>query len=367
MLTVRETGVGVVDSERHLSIRREKFCVSEKNFMSEGKRIGIVGSTGAVGRELMALLKSRRFPVAELRLLASARSVGREFTFRGESIRVREASPEEFSGLDFLFLSAGAERSRAMAPAAVDAGAVVIDNSSAFRMDEGVPLVVPEVNPHALANHRGLIANPNCSTAITLMGVAPLHRRFGLKRMICSTYQAVSGAGATGITELEEGVRAWSEGKEAKPSTFPHPIAFNLIPQVDKFMDSGYTKEELKMRDESRKILSMPLLPVSCTCVRVPVFRAHAISVFAEFEQSVSVPEAREAIASFEGAELLDDPEALLYPMPLNFSEKVACGVGRIRKDDALENGLAFWIVGDQLWKGAALNALQIAEKLVRR
>ncbi|MBC2602400.1 aspartate-semialdehyde dehydrogenase [Puniceicoccus vermicola] len=334
--------------------------------MSEGKRIGIVGATGAVGRELMELLEARDFPVAELRLLASARSVGKELTFRGESIAIKEARPEEFAGLDYLFLSAGGDRSLAMAPAAVEAGAVVIDNSSAFRMDDEVPLVVPEVNPEALLNHKGIIANPNCSTAITLMGVAPLHQRFGLKRMICSTYQAVSGAGATGITELEDGVRAWSEGKDANPSTFPHPIAFNLIPHVDKFLESGYTKEEVKMRNESRKILSLPSLPVSCTCVRVPVFRAHAISIFAEFEKPVDVAEARAAVAAFDGAELVDDPTNLEYPMPLGYSSKVACGVGRIRRDEALENGLAFWVVGDQLWKGAALNALQIAEHLVR-
>lgn len=365
MLTVIEIGVGVVDRARHLSIRREKSFVLGIEVMSEGKRIGIVGATGAVGRELMELLEAREFPVSELRLLASPRSVGKELPFRGQSIAIREARPEEFSGLDFLFLSAGADRSRTMAPAAVEAGAVVIDNSSAFRMDENVPLVVPEVNPEALQNHKGIIANPNCSTAITLMGVAPLHQRFGLKRMICSTYQAVSGAGATGITELEEGVRAWSEGRAVEPSTFPHPIAFNLIPQVDQFLESGYTKEEMKMRNESRKILGLPSLPVSCTCIRVPVFRAHAISVFAEFEKPVDVASAREAVQGFDGAELVDDPAAQRYPMPMDYSGKAACGVGRFRKDEALENGLAFWVVGDQLWKGAALNALQIAEKLL--
>ena len=315
----------------------------------------------------MRLLDERDFPVAELRLLASARSVGRALSFRGESIEVAEARPEAFAGLDFLFLSAGADRSRAMAPRAVEAGAVVIDNSSAFRMDADVPLVVPEVNPEALESHRGLIANPNCSTAITLMGVAPLHRRFGLERMICSTYQAVSGAGASGITELEEGVRAWSGGRSAEPSTFPHPIAFNLIPHVDKFQDNGYTKEELKMRDESRKILSLPGLPISCTCVRVPVFRAHSISVVAQFRDPVDVAAAGEAVRGFAGAELVDDPAASLYPMPLDYSGRVPCGVGRIRRDEALGNALSFWVVGDQLWKGAALNALQIAEHLSGR
>lgn len=333
--------------------------------MSEGKRIGIVGATGAVGRELIRLLEERHFPVAELRLLASARSVGKSLSFQGESIGIREARPEEFSDLDILFLSAGGDRSKVMAPAAARAGAVVIDNSSAFRMDPEVPLVVPEINPEALRRHKGIIANPNCSTAITLMGAAPLHRAFGLERMICSTYQAVSGAGASGITELEDGVRRWADGREAaEPSTFPHPIAFNLIPHVDKFQESGYTREEVKMRDESRKILGLPSLPISCTCVRVPVFRAHAISVFAEFGKPVDVAAARRAIEEFDGAELVDDPENLRYPMPMDYSGKTACGVGRIRRDEALGNGLAFWVVGDQLWKGAALNAVQIAEKL---
>lgn len=332
--------------------------------MDTGTKIGIVGATGAVGRELVFLLEDRGFPVSELRLLASARSVGKELFFRGESIPLREARPEEFAGLDVVLFSAGAERSKQLAPAAVEAGAVVVDNSSAFRMDADVPLVVPEINPEAAGGHRGIIANPNCSTAITLMGAAPLHRRFGLKRLICSTYQAVSGAGASGITELEEGVRCWAEHAEPAPATFPHPIAFNLIPHVDAFQESGYTKEEVKMRDESRKILGLPELPVSCTCVRVPVFRAHAVSVFAEFEAPVDVGEAQAAIAGFDGTELVDDPVNLRYPMPLDYSGRVACGVGRIRRDEALENGLAFWVVGDQLWKGAALNAIQIAELL---
>lgn len=332
--------------------------------MSREMRVGVVGATGAVGRELLFLLEEREFPVSELRLLASPRSVGKELLFRGESIALREARAEEFAGLDIVLFSAGAERSKLLAPAAVEAGAVVVDNSSAFRMDADVPLVVPEVNPDAVRAHRGIIANPNCSTAITLMGAAPLHRRFGLRRMICSTYQAVSGAGASGITELEDGVRCWAENRAPQPSTFPHPIAFNLIPHVDKFQESGYTREEVKMRDESRKILGLPDLPVSCTCVRVPVFRAHAISVFADFERPVDVAAAREAVDAFDGAELVDDPVNLSYPMPLDYSGRAACGVGRIRRDEALPNGLAFWVVGDQLWKGAALNAVQIAELL---
>lgn len=335
--------------------------------MKDGYTIGIVGATGAVGRELMYLMEKRNFPVSELRPLASAKSAGKTLPFQEELCTVKEARPENLAGLDFVFFSAGASRSQELAPAAVDAGAVVIDNSSAFRMDEGVPLVVPEVNPDAAFSHKGIIANPNCSTAITLMGVAPLHLRYGLRRMICSTYQAVSGAGASGITELEAGVQARQSGRDAQPETFPHPIAFNLIPHVDRFFDNGYTKEELKLRDESRKILRNADLKISCTCVRVPVFRAHSISVFAEFEQDIDVEEARILIDRFPGVECLDKPSENLYPMPLQYSGRENCGVGRIRKDEALDNGLALWVVGDQLWKGAALNALQIAELLITK
>lgn len=331
-------------------------------------RIGIVGATGAVGQELIRLLIERQFPLAELVPLASRRSVGRVLRHQDRSWTVAEATPTAFRGLNAAIFSAGASVSKELAPAAVEAGCTVIDNSSAFRMDAGVPLVVPEVNAEAALGHRGLIANPNCSTAVTLMGLTPLHHAFGLKRLIACTYQAVSGVGDAGIPELRAQSEAiLSGGDNPKPEAFPHPIAFNLLPQVDVFLEDGYTKEELKMANETRKILDLPNLPVSTTCVRVPVFRAHSIAVHAEFEREVNLSEAREAIRAFAGVELVDDPKQNAYPMPRNFSEKEACGVGRLRKDSALANGLAFWVVGDQLWKGAALNAIQIAELLITR
>lgn len=335
--------------------------------MKRNLNIGIVGATGAVGQELIHLIESRGFPVGELRLLASSRSVGKTLPFRKEPLEVREAAPQAFEGLDLVFFSAGASLSLDLAPAAVKAGCVVVDNSSAFRGEDEVPLVVPEVNPEAAARHRGLLANPNCSTAIGLMGLAPLHRAFGLKRFFCSTYQAVSGSGAKAVTELEQQSKAWASGEAYTKEVYPHPIAFNLIPQVDRFLEDGYTKEEQKMLWESRKILGLNELRVSCTCVRVPVFRAHSLSVFAEFEQEPDLDRARAAIRSFPGLELRDDPAAGDYPMPIDYSGKEKCGVGRLRRDQALERGLAFWVVGDQLWKGAALNALQIAELLVDR
>ncbi len=333
-------------------------------------RIGIVGATGAVGQEIIRLLEKREFPVAEARLLASARSAGREIQACGNLETVRETSAEAFNGLDMAIFSSGSQSSQEFAEVARRQGCVVIDNSSAFRMDADVPLVVPEINGDALETHRGLIANPNCSTAVALMGLYPLHKRFGLKRFIASTYQAVSGAGAAGVAELNDQTKTVlaEEPHEPNPdSIFPHPIAYNLIPHIDDFREDGYTKEELKMSNESRKILGQPQLKVSCTCVRVPVYRAHSISINAEFEAPVNVPDAKEALEDFSGVELWDLPNALRYPMPINYTEKEVCGVGRIRVDHALTHGLAIWVVGDQLWKGAALNAIQIAEHLVKR
>ncbi|PXA05175.1 aspartate-semialdehyde dehydrogenase [Coraliomargarita sinensis] len=327
-------------------------------------KIGILGATGAVGQELIRLLHERNFPISELRLLASARSAGKTQTYQDKSWTIQEATPDSFDGLDACIFSAGASQSKAFAEEAAKRGCIVIDNSSAFRMDEGVPLVVPEINPDAAFEHKGIIANPNCSTIITLMGLYPLHQAFGLKSVIASTYQAVSGSGTGGIVELEQQTRAWAEGGEMKKEVYPHQIAFNLLPHVDVFFDDGYTKEEMKMLNEGRKIMSLPELKVTCTCVRVPVFRAHCISVSAEFERPVSIEAAREAVAGFEGSELVDDPANAKYPMPLDYSEVVNCGVGRIRKDQVFENGLALWVTGDQVWKGAALNAIQIAELL---
>jgi aspartate-semialdehyde dehydrogenase len=328
--------------------------------------VGIVGASGAVGKELLRLLEERNFPVSALRLFASARSAGKTVDFKGQKLVIEEAKPGVFTNVDVAFFAAGGKVTRALAPDAVKAGCLVIDKSSALRMDPDVPLVIPEINPEALRKHKGIIANPNCSTAVALMGLWPLHKRFGLKRYIASSYQSVSGAGAEGVKELEAQVVAHTKGAPLQKKVFPYQIAFNVIPQVDTFGPDGYTGEESKIMLESRKIMGLPDLPVSATCVRVPVMRAHSVSINAEFERPVSVAEAREAIAAFPGAQLVDDPEKGDYPTPLDFSKVVKCGVGRIRIDTALHNGLAFWVSGDNLWKGAALNAVQVAELMVR-
>lgn len=331
-----------------------------------GYKVGIVGATGAVGQEFIKLLGDREFPLSELKLFASARSAGKQVEALGQTITIEEATETCFEGLDFVLFSANGDLSKKLCPAAAKAGAVAIDNSSAFRMDPEVPLVVPEINGEAARSHKGIIANPNCSTAISLMGAYPLHKKFGLKRMFASTYQAVSGSGAEGMKELEDQTKAWSAGETLEKNVYPHQIAFNALPHVDVFQDNGYTKEEMKLVNESRKIMALPELVASCTCVRVPVMRSHSISINAEFERPVSVEEARAAIAEAEGVDLVDDTANNVYPMPLDFAGTVNCGVGRIRQDLGFDNGLAFWVVGDQLWKGAALNAIQIAEYLIK-
>lgn len=328
--------------------------------------VGIVGATGAVGQELLQLLAQRNFPVGTLRLFASARSAGKVVEFAGKKVTIEEAKVGVFGDIDVAFFAAGGPVTRALAPDAVKAGCLVIDKSSALRMDPNVPLVIPEINPEALRKHQGIIANPNCSTAVTLMGLWPLHQAFGLKRYFCSTYQSVSGTGAEAVRELESQVQAHVKGTPITRKVYPYQIAFNAIPQVDTFGPNGYTGEETKMMLESRKIMGLPDLRVSATCVRVPVVRAHSISVQAEFERPVSVAAARAAIAAFSGAELVDEPAQTKYPTPLDFAQKVKCGVGRIRVDTALDNGLSFWVTGDNLWKGAALNALQNAELMIR-
>ena len=335
--------------------------------MRKDYKLGIVGATGAVGREMIRLLQQRSFPLGELRLIASARSAGKTLTVEGQTYPVTGIQEGVFSGLDILLMSAGASVSRTWAPQARDCGCLVIDNSSAFRLEPDVPLIVPEINPEALGAHRGLIANPNCTTAIVLMGLFPLHRAFGLKHFFAATYQAVSGSGAAAMTELEQQVRDWAADKPPVASVYPHPIAFNLLPHVDTFLEDGYTKEEHKLVNESRKILSYPQLKVSTTCVRVPVLRTHAVALHAAFERSVNLDQARSAIADFSGAELCDEPSANRYPMPLDYVQKGPCGVGRLRSDTVFTNGLALWVVGDQLWKGAALNAIQIAELAIRQ
>jgi aspartate-semialdehyde dehydrogenase len=328
--------------------------------------VGIVGATGAVGQELLKLVQERNFPVGTLRLFASARSAGKKMKFGATELVVEEAKPGVFADVDVAFFAAGGPVTRALAPDAVKAGCLVIDKSSAFRLAPDVPLVIPEINPQALRSHKGIIANPNCSTAVTLMALWPLHRKFGLKRYFASTYQSVSGTGADAVRELEEQVQAHAKGAALPRKVYPYQIAFNVIPQVDTFGPNGYTGEETKMMQESRKIMDLPQLKVSASCVRVPVVRAHSVSINAEFEKPVSVEQARAAIAEFAGAELVDDPSKQQYPTPLDFSRKVKCGVGRIRLDTALDNGLALWVSGDNLWKGAALNALQNAELMIR-
>ena len=332
--------------------------------MSTGFHVAIVGATGAVGAELIQLLEQREFPLRGLKLLASPKSAGKKLKFKGEEIAVETLSKDSFKSVDIALFSAGAGTSREYAAPAVNAGSVVIDNSSAFRMESDVPLVVPEINPADIQKHRGIIANPNCTTIIALMALFPLHKAFRVKRVIASSYQAVSGAGAKAIRELETQSKLFFSGEPVTPSVFPHPIAFNVLPQVDVFLENGYTKEEVKFVNESRKIMHHPTLRASITCVRVPVFRAHSIAIHAEFELPVSLERARDVLAKFQGLELVDDPSTKRYPMPLLVAGRNDCQVGRVRTDSALDNGLAFWVCGDQLLKGAALNAIQIAEML---
>ncbi|MBQ5585146.1 aspartate-semialdehyde dehydrogenase [Anaerovibrio slackiae] len=333
--------------------------------------VAILGATGAVGQEFLNLIEERNFPFAELKLLASKRSAGKKIQFMGKEYTVEEATDASFEGVD-IALFAGGAASKTFAPAAVKAGAVVIDNSSAFRMDPEVPLVVPEVNPEAIASHKGIIANPNCSTIIMVMALKPLYDVSKIKRIVVSTYQAVSGGGKEAMAELEEQVKAINEGREVVANILPgaslakhYQIAFNLIPQIDVFKENLYTKEEMKMIDETKKIMSDDSLRITATTVRVPVYRSHAESVNVEFEDEISVEKAREVLAAFPGVTLTDNPDEQVYPMPLETSGKDDVEVGRIRKDYSIDNGLNFWVCGDQIRKGAALNALQIAEYMI--
>jgi len=335
------------------------------DLIMSGKRIAILGATGAVGAEMLKILEEYNFPVSELRLLGSR--PGRSIKWKGKEYPVEVASPESFNGLDIVLSAVDGDTSRSLSPIAAKNGAVVIDNSSAFRMDENVPLVIPEINPEDIAFHKGIIANPNCSTIIALMALAPLHREFGIKRLIASTYQAVSGAGAAGLTELDEQVHSFVQGTSMKASVFPYQIAFNLIPKVDSFnTENFYTKEELKMQNESRKILHAPNLMVSCTCVRVPVFRSHSEALTIETESPVTPEAARKILSEAKGVRVVDEPLNDRYPMPIETSEQDMIFVGRIRKDLSNNgNGLVLWVCGDQVRKGAATNAVQIAEELI--
>ncbi len=340
--------------------------------MSNPKHVAIVGATGAVGAEMIRCLEERHFPISQLTLLASKRSAGKTLKFKGEDIVIKELTKDSFAGVDIALFSAGGGISKEFAPAAVAAGAVVVDNSSAFRMDPDVPLVVPEINAADVKLHKGIIANPNCTTAISLMALYPLHKAFGVKRIFASTYQAVSGTGAQAIEELASQGREWASQNRAwdaakldsQPAVYPYQIAFNVLPQVDSFLDTGYTKEEMKMENEGRKIMHHPDFRASVTCVRVPVFRAHSVAISAEFEKPITPELAREVLAKAPGLDLVDDPSKKVFPLPLDIAGKDNCAVGRIRQDCAMDNGLAFWVVGDQLLKGAALNAVQIAECL---
>ena len=326
--------------------------------------IALVGATGAVGAELLRVLERRAFPVEELLPLCSQRSAGTSISFRGEDIPAEELSATSFQGIDLAFFSAGGEISSRYAPIARAAGAVVIDNSSVFRMEPDVPLVIPEINGNDVRQHRGLIANPNCTTVVALMALYPLHRAFGVRRVFAASYQAVSGSGTRAMSELKSQVEASTEKRPLRAEIYPHPIAFNVLPHVDSFLPTGYTKEEMKMQNEGRRIMHLPEFRASVTCVRVPVYRAHSVAVSAEFERPVSVEEAHEVLAKAPGLELVDEPQNNRYPMPLFTAGKDNCEVGRVRRDCALENGLSFWVSGDQLLKGAALNAVQIAELL---
>jgi aspartate-semialdehyde dehydrogenase len=330
--------------------------------MKKSYKVGIVGATGAVGVEMLRVMERRNFPVDSIKLLASSRSAGKPLAFRHGEIAVEALRVNSFEGLDIVFFSAGAALSKEYAPLAVNAGAVVVDNSSAFRGHHDVPLVVPEINGADVAKHKGIIANPNCTTAVTLMALAPLHKAFNVRRVFASSYQAVSGAGARAIHELREQSRCVSANQTVEKEVFPHQIAFNVIPHIDRFEANGYTREEMKMQSEGRRILHAPGFRASVTCVRVPVYRAHSVAVSAEFERPVDPHTAREIIAAFPGVKVVDEPEHLRYPMPIDCAGKDDCYVGRIRLDCAFDNGLAFWVCGDQLLKGAALNAVQIAE-----
>jgi aspartate-semialdehyde dehydrogenase len=334
--------------------------------MASGLTIAVVGATGAAGQTTLRILEERKFPVRELRAFASERSVGKTVTFRGEPVAIQRIEPAAFKGVDIAFCSAGSAQSKEYAPMIVKAGATVIDKSNAFRMDPDVPLVVPEINAHAARRHRGILACPNCTTIVTVMPLKPLHDAGRLTRVIATSFQAVSGAGVNGIAELREQTLAWARGEAIVAKYFAHQIAFNLLPAIDRFGPDGYTGEEMKLVNETRKILEAPGLAVAPTTVRVPVFTSHSISVTAETELKITAGRARDLFARFPGLKLWDDPAQHRYPMPIAVEGQDDCYVGRIREDLSSPNGLSFWVVGDQLRKGAATNAVQIAELLLQ-
>ncbi len=334
--------------------------------MSNGYRIAVAGATGAVGTTMLRILEERGVPVAELRPLASERSRGKKVLFRGEEVPVQVMTEESFEGIGYALFSAGSARSREFAPAAVRSGAVVIDNSSAFRMRPEVPLVVPEVNPHALSSHEGIISNPNCSTIPLVLVLNPLNGRRRVRRVVVSTYQSVSGTGTSAIEELKAQSLAVLQGAPLASEVYPHQIAFNCLPQIESFVEGGYTTEELKLLNETRKIMEAPDILVSPTAIRVPVMVGHSASVNIEFDEPLSPDDARAILQDAPGVVVQDEPEAGIYPMAINAAGQDACFVGRIREDISCERGLNLWVVSDNLRKGAALNAVQILEELVR-
>lgn len=341
--------------------------------------VGVVGATGLVGREMVRMLEKQNFPVANLRLFASERSRGKTLKFKGKEIVVEELTPSSFkvsspgekpslqARLDIALFSAGGSISKEYAPLAAQEGVFVIDNSSAWRMDPEVPLVVPEINSHTLSKDKKIIANPNCSTIQMVVVLAPLHRKARIKRIVVSTYQAVSGAGQKAVVELEEQVSAIASGKKVKPMVFPHQIAYNCIPQIDVFLENGYTKEEMKMVNETKKIMEDDSIAITATCVRVPVFRGHSEAVNIETERKITPQEARQILKKIEGVVVVDDISKLKYPLPTKAADSDEIFVGRIREDQSISNGLNMWIVSDNLLKGAALNAVQIGEELINR
>jgi len=325
-----------------------------------------MGATGAVGEEMRLTLEQRNFPLGSLKLLASSRSAGKKLKFRGKEIVVEELKPESFEGVEIVLASAGGSVSQQFAPEAVKRGAVVVDNTSAFRMDPEVPLVVPEVNPHAIQRHKGIIANPNCSTIQMVVALKPLHDVAKIKRVVVSTYQAVSGTGLKAIDELHQQTRALMDGKEYPAKVYPHQIAFNALPHIDVFLDNDYTKEEMKMVNETKKIMEDDSIKVTATTVRIPVYRGHSESVNIEFASAITADQAREILAKAPGVKVVDDPSKNIYPLAIDCDGRDETFVGRIRKDDTVEHGLNLWVVSDNLRKGAALNAVQIAEHLIK-
>ncbi|MFW6414588.1 MAG: aspartate-semialdehyde dehydrogenase [Verrucomicrobiota bacterium] len=335
--------------------------------MAREYRVAVAGATGAVGQEMLRCLEEREFPVADLKLLASSRSKGREFTFKGEKLKVDELRKDSFEDVDIALFSAGGSRSKEFVPAAVDSGAVVIDNSSAYRMDPDVPLVVPEVNPEDLADHQGIIANPNCTTIIMLVALKPLHDISPIRRVIVSTYQSASGAGAKAMEELRQQAEDVLAGKDAVVNELPHQIAFNLFTHDSPVQDNGYTEEEMKMVNETRKMLHCEDIRICATTVRVPVFRAHAEALNIEQERKVSVEEAEQVLSRAPGVRMVNEPAKSYFPMPIDATGEDEVLVGRVRDDLSCPQGLALFVCGDQLLKGAALNAVQIAEELIRK